>query len=113
VIKLTKAQTYLGLIATIIAIVGGAGYAWRTVGWMTPSGHEESLHEHQNTTLSAIQAVSIKIDVNQAQWLCDENSEELVDLLEAQSVEETAERSVKIESVREKMRKLDCTRFED
>ena len=100
----------LAAIATAAATLYGY---WHHVGWKTPHGHESDLAIAETAVLSAIQALSTKVSVNQDQWLCDENTEELVELLQAQAIDETVERDVKIHAVREKMRSLDCSRFED
>ena len=119
-VKLTKAQAWLGIIATVLAIIGGMGYAWNKLGWVTPNQHEEDIKDVkeesaalQEPVLSAISALSTKMDVNQDEWKCDEYSEALVDLLERQVTDASAQLSVEIESLRNAIDARECTRFEN
>lgn len=66
-------------IASIIAIVATliALGVWTSIGWVTPEKHRsdfDHLEEHGQKTESAI------IEF-QTRWQCDEDSEELADLL--------------------------------
>jgi len=102
-----KITWILGSIGGLIAII----VAWSQVGWMTPEAHETDLHTHQDATLSAINAISRKMDVNRDEWRCDEIVEAIEDLLS------TANRSPLEEEMVRRNRaaydKNDCERFED
>lgn len=105
---------------TIGAIVVGAfltmGYAsqaldaWPKVGWKTPSGHERDLTELRNETVGEIKDF-------RDEWKCDEYDEELREKLREQDRledlgEDDPDLDEDIRRLRDKMKKLDCNRFD-
>jgi hypothetical protein len=97
-----------------VGIIGGLvtiAVAWGQLGWMTPEAHEDDLHQHQSATLSAIQAISLKIDVNRDEWRCDELSESLEEILSDDHRTPLDEEMVR--RLRSAYDKNDCQRFED
>ena len=111
----------IGAAAVLTASTALIGY-WYNFGWMTPAGHDASTTEIEQkvevsnqSVLNAIKGLSTKVDVNQAEWKCDENTEELIELLQAQAVTHSVERQVKIDAINRKMgpADLNCSRFED
>jgi hypothetical protein len=102
-----KISWTLGSVGGLIAII----VAWRSVGWMTPEAHEEDLHVHQNSTLSAIEAISRKMDVNRDEWRCDEIVEAIEELLSTESRSPIEEEMVRRN--RAAYDKNHCERFED
>lgn len=118
---INKNQAWIvGAVAGAIAVVTGALKLWPVLGWQTPDGHdadmvvvEESHDKAQEPVLNAIEALSIKVDVQTDRWACDEDSEELVDLLKEQAVRHSIEREVAIEKIRNRMDVTKCTRFKD
>lgn len=116
-------------LASGIAVVIGVLIAfrmdfWPNFGWMTPNGHSEDLAAHvevieqdiaatNQQVLNAINALSSKADVYRDEWVCDENTEELEELIETQTSGSTsAETIVRLEVVRRKLTDTNCSRFE-
>lgn len=102
-----KISWILGSVGGLIAIIA----AWKSVGWMTPEAHEEDLHVHQNSTLSAIEAISRKMDVNRDEWRCDEIVEAIDELLSKEN--RTPIEDELVARNRAAYDRNDCLRFED
>lgn len=117
----TKGQALvLGAIATALTIIGALIAMWPMMGWQTPNQHDadvfalEADHaESQEPVLSAIQALSVKIDLNADRWQCDEDTEELIEKMKEQAVGHTVEREVEIKKINNRMDEIKCTRFND
>ncbi len=117
----TRNQAWsLGSIATVLAILSGLFAMWSDLGWKTPNGHAEDIAVvakqqtvSQAPVLSAIQALSTKVDVQSDRWLCDEDEEEIIAQRQEQVVRHTIEREVRIEKIQERQRVKNCTRFND
>jgi len=104
------------LATWIISTLAGVVTLWATldpwpkVGWVTPN--------QVAATIAPLDAVHDEISGEMKEfrdeWKCDEYHEELIMLLRAQKQGDTSvETQDQIDRIREKMRKLDCSRFED
>ena len=101
----------VGLIGSIVAI--WATGIWSVVGWTTPNQHNASIVAiHDQRTIVAGELKDFRDE-----WKCDEYDEELLDLreqlLDVTSDHERAAIEHEIEKLKEKMARIDCSRFED
>jgi hypothetical protein len=91
------------IIGTLAGSVTAVYAAWPIIGWTTPSQHQSDIDE----AVGGIQEF-------RDEWKCDEYSEELLDLLKQQRAgDDSVETEERIKRLRDKMKKLDCDRFED
>ena len=102
-----KLATWIGIAAGAATIVVAMFTLWGSIGWTTPNQHNADF-------LTAVGDVKDFRD----EWKCDEYDEELLDarerLIRAEANgEDTVEIEHLIEKIKEKMEKLDCSRFED
>lgn len=111
----TKTKMTTGiLVVGAISVMGYASQAleaWPKVGWTTPNSHERDLAELRAETVGEVKAF-------RDEWKCDEWDEELREKLREQ--DRLADQGTNdpdldedIRRLREKMRKLDCNRFDD
>ena len=106
----TKTWTISGmltLIASGLAIAATWGGAWDDFGWITPAKYQADYAE----TMGEIREF-------RDEWKCDEWDEELLELKRALadpalSDAERVEIEHEVEKLKEKMAKIDCSRFED
>lgn len=100
---IAKVSAVVVLLGAIIGIVT----QWSAVGWTTPNQHAADFVVAENVMKEF-----------RDEWKCDEYDEELLDLKEKRERlihddQPTTEIDHQIEKIREKMRKIDCSRFED
>ena len=101
-------------IVGLPVLAAGVITAWSKVGWETPDSHETDLHVHQDATLSALTAISTKLDVQQDEWKCDEFREELIDLIARSNADPAnAEIIADLETLRGSIAERNCGRFKD
>jgi len=96
----------VGTAAAVVA-VWTALDPWPVIGWETPNQHNADY----GTTGEELKNF-------RDEWKCDEYDEELLEmrekLIRAQATgTDTAELEHMIDKIKEKMEKLDCSRFED
>ena len=92
----------LGIIATIVAL----GW-WGVIGWTTPEKHKADIDEVEQHALHVENAIA----EFQNRWLCDEDSEELAELLAIRPRTDLQE-----ERVRKLRNRLDdggCHKYDD
>ena len=87
---------------------------WNTIGWETPSQHNASI----KLLVAEYQLTAGAIEEFRDEWKCDEYYEELLDLkreLRRAEVDDddTVELEHHIELLQDKIKSLECTRFED
>ena len=103
--------------AAVIAGIAMMGYAsdaldaWPKVGWTTPAAHQRDLEELRAEAVGEVKAF-------RDEWKCDEYDEEIREKLReqarlAEQGESDPDLDEDIRRLREKMRKLDCGRFEN
>lgn len=93
----------LAAFGTVLGVLTAAGTTgtlyWDRFGWETPDQHAadmDLLREFRD------------------EWRCDEMEEALLELLEEQHAgDDSVETQHKIDRIRKKMEKIDCSRFED
>lgn len=98
------------LVGGILAALGGTTAAgvtvydrWDEFGWTTPSQHDQDM-------LEAVGEVKDFRD----EWKCDEYDEELLELKRDQAAgDDSVDTQHTIEQIKEKMRELECSRFDD
>jgi len=92
--------------AAAVALIASSIALWPVIGWTTPN-------RHNNDFVVAINELKEFRD----EWKCDEYDEELLDLEHDKALARTdAERieiQHKIDKLKAKMSKLECSRFED
>ena len=98
-----KSTWIVSLVAASLAVIVGANQAWPLVGWTTPNIHNAD-----------IQRATGDVKEFRDEWKCDEWDEELLELLKSQATGDTSvETQLKVERLRAKIDKLNCSRFED
>jgi len=97
-----RASWTVGIMAGAGTIAVSMFTLWGNIGWTTPNRHDADF-------LVAIDQVKEFRD----EWKCDEYDEELLDLLREQVENDSVELRRQIEKIKEKMARLDCSRFED
>lgn len=99
---MTAGLTALAAVIGIGSQLGG----WHNLGWITPKQHDADFQVAIN-----------ELKEFRDEWKCDEYDEELLALrerlAEARTETERIELEHQIEKLRNKMDKLDCSRFED
>ena len=103
----TQISWTVGIVASLIAIGGGAKTFWHDFGWITPA-----MAQAEHT--AGAEAIKEFRD----EWKCDEYEEELRAMKRRLSridpdSEEAADLEFDIERIENKMAKLQCSRFED
>lgn len=90
-------------IAITLTVAATSITLWPVIGWETPNQHEADVLEFVG-----------EVREFRDEWKCDEYEEELLILLHAQADgDATEETKREIEKLREKIKRLDCQRFED
>lgn len=101
----------LSIVGTLVAI--WATGIWDHVGWTTPAAHAADIQTVKDERL----LVRGEMKEFRDEWKCDEYDEELLDLRKQLAVVTTDAERVniehEIEKLKQKMEKLDCSRFED
>ena len=103
---MTKIQKWIALLGSVLGVLATAFVLWPAIGWTTPN-------QHGNDFVVAVNEMREFRD----EWKCDEYDEELLDLehelVDAETDEERTEIQHDIDKLKEKMAKIDCSRFED
>ena len=86
-------------IVAIVSILGFGFAMWAKIGWMTPEHHEEDIHN----TAQAIEEF-------QTRWICDEDGEELDELLDLPT--RTAKELRRVTELADNIDENDCRRYE-
>ena len=92
--------TVLGIVATVVAL----GW-WRAIGWTTPAEHEadiQHIEDHAQETQKAIVEF-------QTRWLCDEDREELDELLDKPT--RTDKEVQRVRELADNIDERDCRQF--
>lgn len=98
-LPIIKIVTAVGVLA---GSVTGVYAAWPIVGWTTPNQHQSDMDEATGG-----------IKEFRDEWKCDEYDEELRDKLKQQAAgDDSTDLEEDIRRLREKMQKLECSRFE-
>lgn len=107
-------MTVGALVIAAFALLGYASDAvdaWPKVGWTTPSRHEADLEAVRAEAVGQVKAF-------RDEWKCDEWDEELREKLREQDRladqgEDDPDLDEDIRRLRDKMKKLECDRFDD
>ena len=109
-----KTMTIGAIVVASIAVMGYASEAldaWPKVGWVTPNTHEADIAELRAQTVGEVKDF-------RDEWKCDEWDEELREKLREQ--DRLADQGTNdpdldedIRRLRERMRKLECSRFDE
>lgn len=114
-------------IGSAVGIVAGLVGVWATIdpwpaiGWTTPNRHQADMRQVEEVMaadvekiLEAIEGLGEKQREQHDEWKCDEYDEELRDRLQEQADgDDSTDLAEDIRRIREKMRELNCQRFED
>lgn len=109
-------KTFSWLVGTAggaAALVWTVIQMWPTLGWTTPNQHDTDMMVTQNAIIEKLDELERQQQRRHAEWKCDEYDEELLALLERQETDDSVELRRDIEKIRDKMRELECSEFDD
>lgn len=93
-----KLRADLPTIVSVTSILGFLFAMWYKVGWVSPELHDEDIH---NTTQAVVEF--------QTRWLCDEDQEELEELLKQPT--RTAAEVQRVAELADNIDELDCRKY--
>jgi len=107
----------LGSIAGGIGLVFGTlkvfGLTWADVGWMPPANHAADIAKLEQRIIELEQDTVTGVKDFRDEWKCDEDAEELIELLKAQRAgDDSVETEERIKALRKRMEDNHCGRFD-